>query len=791
MRRPSEDSIAVGEEKLLAALRSATLGEYEILGELGRGGMAVVFLAHDIALDRKVAIKVMSPALLLMDAEIQTRFKREARTAAGLSHPHIIPVYTVKEDREIVYFVMKYIAGRSLESVIKEVGALPFPMVRTILSQIGGALGYAHRNGVVHRDMKPANIMLDEEGWVVVTDFGIAKVAQAEALTLTGGVVGTPAYMSPEQCAGRQVDGAADQYSLGVMAFEMITGRQPFQGGTMVNVMYDHCHTAPPSIGDLRPDCPPDLAAAVTRMLAKDPADRFASVEESVAAIGVVSNSQSGTVRTEMLTLAREGPAAALLEKFRTPGSPLPGKGAASRHEAVRDVTPAASLHEAETVVVDDPDPPLSRGRRRVVWLAPVLVAAGIGAWLALGNHAPAETTSQTATPPATRSPPATAVIDIDVDPVTLDLTSGESRSITAVPRGADGQPTQHAVSWSSADPTVVTVSDSGIVTAVAQGTTTISVRSGNVTALVATTVTAPSAPVSRAAAPTREAVAAVLLGPGSDTLTVGESQRLTATVRGQAGNQLEDRELSWTSSDPTVTTVSQSGLVRATSAGTARITATVEGHSASTTITVIDRAVARVQLSPASASLEVGQTIQLSARLYASDGVSVTGRTITWSSEAPSVVRVSPSGLATAVAPGTAAVLARVGEAEGSVPVVVEPSAQPTPPPPDPDNARAEIEAKLEAYRQGIESQSIDRLRQVFPQLSADEERSWRSFFANTRELSADFRILSLDITGDTAAVRFEAVYRFRTSRDETQSVTLTATFEHEPGGWSMTRVQ
>src|SRR5882762_9232219 len=158
----------------LDALRQATLGQYEILAELGRGGMATVYLAHDLALDRKVAIKVLAPALLLMGEGMVERFKREARTAASLSHPHIIPIYAVRESDRVLYFVMQYVQGRALDSIIRDVGPLPIRMVQTILAQVGDALSYAHRHGIIHRDIKPANIMLDDEGRAVVTDFGIA-----------------------------------------------------------------------------------------------------------------------------------------------------------------------------------------------------------------------------------------------------------------------------------------------------------------------------------------------------------------------------------------------------------------------------------------------------------------------------------------------------------------------------------------------------------------------------------------------------------------------------------------
>ncbi len=307
----------------LDALRKATLGEYEVLAELGRGGMATVYLAHDLALDRKVAIKVLAPALLLMGEGMVERFKREARTAAALSHPHIIPIYAVKESEHVLYFVMKYVQGRALDTVIRDVGTLPIPMVQTILAQVGDGLGYAHRHGVIHRDIKSANIMLDEDGRAVVTDFGIAKVVQAEGLTMTGVTVGTPTYMSPEQCATRDVTGASDQYSLGVVAYEMLTGRLPFLGESTMAVMYAHFNERPRPVAELRPDCPPNLSAGVMRMLEKDPARRWPSMDDIVAVCGRPSLRHDDPVRGEMITLAKAGAGSALMAELKTPTSPL------------------------------------------------------------------------------------------------------------------------------------------------------------------------------------------------------------------------------------------------------------------------------------------------------------------------------------------------------------------------------------------------------------------------------------------------------------------------------------
>src|SRR6059058_1173179 len=323
-------------DALLDALRQAALGEYEVLAELGRGGMATVYLAHDLALDRKVAIKVLAPALLHMGEGMVERFKREARTAAALSHPHIIPIYAVKESERILYFVMKYVQGRPLDAIIQEVGPLPIQMVQTILAHVGDALGYAHRHGVIHRDVKSANIMLDEDGWAVVTDFGIAKVVQAERLTLTGVTVGTPTYMSPEQCDMREVTGASDQYSLGVVAYEMLTGHLPFKGDSTMSVMYAHFNQPPRPVTELRPDCPPNLGAGVMRMLEKEPSRRWPSMDDVVAVCGRPSLRHDDPVRREMITLAKAGASAHLLAQLNTPTSPIVLSRAHSRRTAAR-----------------------------------------------------------------------------------------------------------------------------------------------------------------------------------------------------------------------------------------------------------------------------------------------------------------------------------------------------------------------------------------------------------------------------------------------------------------------
>ncbi len=246
--------------------------------------MAVVFLAQDLALERQVAIKVLPPEMSL-DPKLIPRFQQEAKTAAKLDHPNIIPIYRVESEGGLDYFVMKYVTGHSLEQLLDQ-GPIAIDVARRVLREAALALGHAHKRKVVHRDVKPANIMLEEDGRVVLTDFGISKASQgASQLTGTGAIIGTPHYMAPEQAKGLEVDGRADQYSLGVVGHQILTGKQPFDGSAH-SILYKHVFEPPPPVGDLRADVPKDLTAALERALSKDPEQRFATMEDFAKAVG-------------------------------------------------------------------------------------------------------------------------------------------------------------------------------------------------------------------------------------------------------------------------------------------------------------------------------------------------------------------------------------------------------------------------------------------------------------------------------------------------------------------------
>ena len=261
------------EERVVAAVGH----QYALETEIGRGGMSVVYRARDIRLNRTVAVKVLPPELAY-DPAVRVRFTREAQTGAQLSHAHIVPIYDVGERDGLAYFVMAFVSGGSLASLLVREPRQPADEARRILCEIADALAYAHERGVIHRDIKPDNILLDANtGRVMVTDFGIARAMEVGSrLTATGIAVGTPTYMSPEQAEGdREIDGRADIYSLGVVAYQMMTGRVPFTGGNSLALLLKHVTERPRPIVELRPDAPRTLREAIERALMKSPEDRW------------------------------------------------------------------------------------------------------------------------------------------------------------------------------------------------------------------------------------------------------------------------------------------------------------------------------------------------------------------------------------------------------------------------------------------------------------------------------------------------------------------------------------
>jgi serine/threonine protein kinase/tetratricopeptide (TPR) repeat protein len=266
-------------------LLGRTIGRFEILSELGRGGMAVVYRARQTDLERIVALKVLPPELSL-DQSYIARFRQEARSAAALEHPHIVPIYEVGAAEGLQYIAMKYIAGRTLKDAVQERGALAVPEAAAILEQVADALDYAHSQGVIHRDIKPSNMMVAQNGWVYLTDFGLARGSTTSGLTMAGTVMGTPEYMSPEQAQGLATIGPpTDIYALGVVLYELLTGNMPFQADTPMGMLVARLQYAPRPPREYRGDLPMPVEDVIMRALARRPEARLASAGALVQAL--------------------------------------------------------------------------------------------------------------------------------------------------------------------------------------------------------------------------------------------------------------------------------------------------------------------------------------------------------------------------------------------------------------------------------------------------------------------------------------------------------------------------
>jgi serine/threonine-protein kinase len=273
-------------------------GRYKIVRRLGSGGMADVYLAEDQELGRRVAIKILNDRHA-HDEQFVERFRREAKNAAGLSHPNVVAIYDRGEAEGTYYIAMEYLEGKSLKELIVSRGPAPVPVAIDYARQILAALRFAHRNGIVHRDIKPHNVLVDGEGRIKVTDFGIARAGAASQMTEAGSIVGTAQYLSPEQAKGTAVDQRSDIYSLGIVLYELLTGSVPFTGDTPVEIAMKHISQTPEPPSAMRPDVPHELDMVVVRSLAKDPSERYQSAEEMEADLERVQRGVAISPETE------------------------------------------------------------------------------------------------------------------------------------------------------------------------------------------------------------------------------------------------------------------------------------------------------------------------------------------------------------------------------------------------------------------------------------------------------------------------------------------------------------
>ena len=602
------------EAELLADLQQVTLGEYEIIGVLGRGGMGLVYLAHDMSLKKKVAIKVLPPSLLQGDAAVE-RFRREARIAASLRHRLITSVFALKETTKLLFFVMEYVEGRTLDAILHDEGRLSIEAAQAVLGDAMAALAYAHRREVIHRDLKPANIIVDVEGMAMVTDFGVAKVSTVQGLTTTGSTVGSPKYMSPEQWSGKAT-GLSDQYALGCVAYELLAGRTPFEGETLEELMKQQLFDTPRPAGELRPDCPPALVDGVMRMLAKDPGQRWPSLEAAMTGMGLRTSAPDDPVRLQLAELAKRGHDVRALPK--TPRSPIPVSNISLRRESA--------------------GPRRARGQRVVLWAAAALVVVGAAliGYVLLQPRATGE-----------RVKPAVAAIEVTGAPTEL----GAGERVTLVARATDvgGHPVAGAaLAWSSSDPSVAVVTQDGTLTAVGNGTTTLTASSGGQRATFIVTVR-----------PVTTAAATLEVTPRAARVAPGETVRLTIGARDGQGRPLGVRRVSWTSSAPSIVTVSPAGAATGLAAGTAVVTASSDGRAATAMITVLGGEAASLEVRPASVRVAVGESSQLAAVARDANGRAMGRRRVRWASNDPAVGVVSTSGVVTGLAPGTVTITA------------------------------------------------------------------------------------------------------------------------------------
>lgn len=378
-----EDAAMMGELERL--LREDAAGTFEIDRLIGMGGMGAVFLATEIGLGRRVAVKVLPPERSAGPSSVE-RFKREARTAATLDHPNIVPIYRISGTGRLCWYAMKYIDGRSLAEMLRENGRLSLPSGLQVLTQVADALDFAHERGVVHRDVKPANVLLDSRSRAYVTDFGIAKARMSAVLTATGAFVGTPSYMPPEQWAGQTLTGAADEYAFAVLAAETVAGCSPFEGDSPMDLMHKHCDQAP----DLQPitsEFGAGVSGAFARALAKHPADRFPTVGEFVTALKAAFAAAAGATAVQFGPTAVPPPSAVV-----APTVPVVRRGA--RGPVVQPPSFAA---------ISRPERRWWRGSAVALAVLVVVGAVAYSGWfLTRGAAAPRNVAPAWSSPPAT-----------------------------------------------------------------------------------------------------------------------------------------------------------------------------------------------------------------------------------------------------------------------------------------------------------------------------------------------------------------------------------------------------
>jgi serine/threonine protein kinase/uncharacterized protein YjdB len=665
---------ATARDSFLERVREAAAARYEIIRELGHGGFATVFLAHEKALSRDVALKVLHMSLM-HDADLVERFATEARTLASLRHRHVLRIHAVEDFAFAHCFVMEFVAGQTLDSVLREHARLPVAAVQSIAYQASEALDYAHRRGVIHRDVKPANVMLDEFGDVIVMDFGIAKIVAGTG-TQQSVMMGTPQYMSPEQFRGDDIGPASDQYSLGVMLYALLCGRAPFQHLNLVSQMNAVRSDEPEPVTSYRPDCPPHISAAIGRMLAKAPAARFASCSEAAEAIGgtalpaghevsryladLASRREPKSVPTGALSLSHGGVVSlrgAELSQSRIIiepiGRPLElGEGLELRARSVDDLgTPVPGFEPSWSV---EGDAISLSGHGHIVAVKPGQAVIKV----ASGNSLP-EQIVVTVVPPAVDS--------VLIHAQSQRLVVGEAVTLSATVLDVRGRELEsRPVVWSSDAPEVATVEREGGIRARSAGVVTIAATCEGKRSTIELTV---------AAAP----VAEVRLRAEQRTLKAGTTMPLAVEVSDRLGLAVYDEHVLFSSSEPGVLAVDEHGVVSAIAEGRADITAWCGETSGTISITVLPDVVASLEIQATKSRVATGASVQLFAVAKGSSGLVVGDRQVVWSTDRPAVAAVTAQGVVTGKSAGSVTITATCEGRRSSVALeIIEPRAIP-----------------------------------------------------------------------------------------------------------------
>ncbi|WP_373070145.1 protein kinase domain-containing protein [Gemmatimonas sp.] len=665
---------ATAPDPLLERLRSVTIGEYEIRGELGRGGMAVVYLAKDIRLERTVAIKVMLPELMRTDGMAE-RFVLEARISARLQHPNIIIVHDVRQREEIIYFVMGLVDGCGLDEITRAGIVLAIDDVRWVLMQAAQALSYANGEGIVHRDVKPGNILLTVKGDVLVTDFGIAKVVENNSHSIGATIIGTPLYMSPEQVTGQRVSEASDQYALGIAAYVLLTGSPPFSGDlSLYDLATAHVRTRPVPLQTRRPDCPPALAAAVMRMLEKRPAERWPSLQELVPVLADGLPHDGLAIKRRLGAVARSTRDAnaqrSQVSSIETPVTPRPGAPFKPKPAMIVVSPPSATLYvatqlELSAKVLTRAGDPIhdaivawTSSDTEIVTVTPAGALLGVGPGTACIRAAIGSVYEE-------------ALVTVVLSPITQLELAAESLTL---PVGAVLRPVVRAIdahgryradaacSWLSRNAGIVQVVGAGELLGVAVGEAAIEVAAGTARATLRLRVTP------------RPAVTVRVLVDAS-TIECGDAIALRVEAFDDRGAPVHAPHIAWTSDATHIVHVDSAGTAIGLSPGLAALTAVVDGARGALSLTVVEAPIAAITLTVRPSSLEPGDAAHVelvvtdaSGNPRSEDGIAVV-------SDNAAVVGVLGDGRTlTAVAPGQARIVARVNDPTLAAAVPVTP---------------------------------------------------------------------------------------------------------------------